>query len=112
MGLYRRREDGSQNWWVSYTIGGKRVRESTKTSNKKDAERFLAERLVGNTVPVKSSIGALLNALVTDYEINGKSVEWCSQYVEKHIRPFFGDIKAERLDRATIKNFMKQMLDD
>ena len=112
MGLYRRKEDGSQNWWVSYTIAGKRIRESTKTSNRKDAERFLAERLVGNTVPVKSSIGALLNALVTDYEVNGKSVEWCSQYVEKHIRPFFGDIKAERLDRATIKTFMKQMLDD
>lgn len=53
MGLYRRKEDGSQNWWVSYTVGGRRVRESTKTSNKKDAERFLAERLVGNTVPVE-----------------------------------------------------------
>jgi integrase len=112
MGLYRRKQDGSLYWWASYTIGGRRIRESTKTSDREEAKRFLAERVVGNSVPVKSSISYLLDALVTDYEVNGKSFEWCSQNVEKHIRPFFGDIKAERLDKATIKFFMKQKLDE
>jgi len=111
MGLYRRKEDGTMNYWVSYTIAGKRIRESAKTSDKEAAKKFLAERVVGNRVPIKSSVGALLDALIMDYDVNGKDVEWCKTYVEKHIRPFFGDIKAERLDKATIQKFMKQKLD-
>ena len=111
MGLYRRKKDGTLNWWASYTIGGKRIRESTGTADKDDAGKFLAKRLLGKTVPNKASIGALLDALVTDYEVNGKDVAWCRTYVETHIRPYFGDFKAERLDKATINVFIKQELD-
>jgi integrase len=111
MGLYRRKGDGTQLFWCSYTIAGKRVRESTGTANKGDAEKFLAKRITGQTVPIKASIGALLDNLITDYEINGQDVNWCKIYVEKHIRPSFGHIKAERIDKPTINIFIKSMLD-
>ena len=111
MGLYRRKQDGTLNWWASYTIGGKRIRESTGTPDKEEAGKFLAKRLLGKTVPNKASIGALLDALITDYEVNGKDAAWCRTYVETHIRPYFGGFKAERLDKATINLFIKQKLD-
>lgn len=43
MGLYKR--DGSQFYWMSSRVNGKRVFESTETANKKLAEKIYAKRL-------------------------------------------------------------------
>jgi hypothetical protein len=39
--LYK--QDGSDNWWIGYRVNGKQVRRSTKTSDRKAAERQLAK---------------------------------------------------------------------
>lgn len=44
MELYRR--PGSKNWWLTYSIGGKRFRESTGTAVKRQAEAVAAKREV------------------------------------------------------------------
>jgi hypothetical protein len=43
MGFYRRSE--SSNWWISYTVNGKQVRESTGTANKEEAKKTLARKV-------------------------------------------------------------------
>ena len=112
MGLYRRTTDGTDIWWCSYSLNGKRVRESTKTTSKREAERFLAERLVLKAAPQKGTIGKLLDALIVDYDINGQHVAGCRQYVAKHLRPYFGTVKVQGLDKATISVWVQQMLKD
>lgn len=37
--LYQR--DGSQNWWIGWRVGGKQFLKSTRTANRKDAEKAL-----------------------------------------------------------------------
>jgi integrase len=44
MGLYKR--NNSKFWWMKYTLNGKRISESTKTSNRKLAEKIYAKRQV------------------------------------------------------------------
>lgn len=47
MELYRRSD--SDKWWLTYSIGGQRFRESTKTANKRQAKAYLAMREVENS---------------------------------------------------------------
>lgn len=42
MELFKRKN--SPYWWLTYSIGGKRYRESTKTANKRQANAYLAKR--------------------------------------------------------------------
>lgn len=42
MGLYKRK--GSQFYWMTFQVDGRRIFESTKTSNKKLAEKIYAKR--------------------------------------------------------------------
>jgi integrase len=104
------KKPGSSNWWARYTVQGQQVRESTNTSNRKEAERFLSQRIVTNTVPSRASIGSLLDTLIQDYEINGKDAEWCRTYVETHLRPAFGEMKADRLTEDHIRKFVGDKL--
>jgi integrase len=43
MGVYRRRD--SQFYWLSYKVNGRRINESTKTENRKLAEKIYAKRV-------------------------------------------------------------------
>lgn len=43
MGLYKRK--GSQFYWMSFRVDGRRFFESTGTTNKKLAERIYAKRI-------------------------------------------------------------------
>jgi len=38
-------QPGSAAWWIKYYRNGKSYRESTRTTSKRKAERFLAKRL-------------------------------------------------------------------
>ena len=104
MGLYRRNETG--NWWMSYTVAGKQVRESTGTADKGEAKIRLAERIASKRMPVKGNVGHLLDMLIFDYEINGQDVDWCQRYVNKHLRPIFGSMQAEAVTKEVLRNFI------
>src|SRR4030065_816963 len=43
MGLYKR--NGSQFYWMSFRVNGRRIFESAETTNKKMAEKIYAKRL-------------------------------------------------------------------
>ena len=109
MGLYRRTE--SSHWWISYTVRGKQIRESTGTADKEEAKKFLARKITSGKAPDKRSIAKLLDDLVKDYRVNGQDVEWCERYVDKHVRPFFGEVKADAIQKRDVRDFITSMLD-
>jgi integrase len=104
MGLYRRSE--SAVWWMSYTLNGTQHRVSSGTVDKEQAKRQLSERITFKKAPDKRSVSALLDNLIANYRINGQSVEWCEQYVEVHLRPAFGHLKAEQLTYEDLVDFV------
>src|ERR1017187_2953592 len=103
--LYR--QPKSPFWWVSYYVDGKQVRESTKTDNKKKAQKYLSEKVASNKIPDKRSIGHLLDGLIADYENNHrKGLDWCRLVVEVHLRPVFGDMKIEAVTKQAVMDYM------
>ena len=65
MELYRRR--GSKLWWLTYSIQGRRFRESTGTASKRQAEALMAKRetelFEGRNVPDKKKTGLTVAGL-------------------------------------------------
>ena len=104
MGLYRRPD--SSIWWVSYTKGGKQVRESTFTSDKEEAKLRLAEAVAGLKRPGKATVGKLLDGVLNDYRLNGYNIKFANDKIEGHLRPWFGDRLAESLTKQDIQDFV------
>lgn len=104
MALYK--DPNSPFWWMSYSVNGKRHRESTKEKTKAAAQQVFAKRLTEGKSPVKGNIGFLLDGLLKDYKINGKSFEWCKIICNVHLRPFFGDKKITDLNKSLIADYI------
>ena len=61
-----------------------------------------------NLQPFETNVDALLDALVSDYRINGKDVKWCETLVDVHLRPFFGELSASKVDSALIREYIEK----
>lgn len=104
MALYK--DPNSPFWWMSYSVSGKRYRESTKETTKAAAQRVFAKRLTEGKSPVKGNIGFLLDGLLKDYKINGKSLDWGKIVCNVHLRPFLGDKKITDLNKSLIADYI------
>jgi integrase len=96
---------GERTWLVRIYTGrdpqtGKRTYANhTVHGTKKDAQQYLngvlRERDLGTFAGVNTvRVGALLDDLLRDYRVNGKSINWVEDVVRVHLRPFFGAMKA------------------
>jgi len=99
-------------WWIEYYANGKQVRESSKSFRYKDAFELLKKRqlaLASGTFNARSAervtVAELLDDLKLDFEINGKSVDWL-RYVDGHLRPFFGHMRASAVTTTHIQQYM------
>lgn len=90
-------------WWVKIRVDGRPVYESSKSTKKSEAiklrDKLLAKKsrgeLSGGSAD-KVLIGELLNdVLKSDIKPSTRYV-W-EKVIEKNIRPFFGNLKAQRL---------------
>ncbi|MEQ1886589.1 MAG: site-specific integrase [Bryobacteraceae bacterium] len=109
---------GKNIWIVRVYLGEhpqtkKRVYQNrTIHGSKKAAEAALAAMLLerGAGTPTetarKTKIKDLLEELVADYRINGKSVDWCKLVVDKHLDPFFGHVPAGKLTTEMARNYV------
>jgi integrase len=101
------RQPKSPFWWISYYVNGHQVRQSTKTDDLKKAKRILAEKIVSNKIPDKRTIGHLLDDLIANYQNNHrKTVKWCSNEVESQLRPAFGTMKTEGLNKQNVLDYI------
>src|ERR1039458_5337493 len=98
------RED-SVNLWCAYYLRGREYRESTGTTDRKKAERFLERRLkevgadqigakpFGGPQQDRLAINQLLDALKADYELRGKLTPQFGSHLAR-IRDYFGAVRA------------------
>jgi integrase len=101
------------NWWVQYSIRGKRFRESSGSSNQADAVKLLKRRIgaaaqgrpVGPNVE-RTTFEDLARILLDDYTANGRrSLERVEDAIG-HLRGFLGDAFALDITSDRISKYV------
>lgn len=84
----------------------------TVHGNKKAAQDALINALrdhkLGKLSMASTTVGELLDGLHRDYKANGKSHKWVDGVVRKHLRPFFGSIRAPKLRFGIVQRYVEQ----
>jgi integrase len=110
--IYRR----GNRFWVKYYRNGLPIRESSRSTNRREAENLLAKRWAQTTRGEKINrkaesikIDELLQGVQTEYLINGrKSVRHVKRRVKKHLLPFFGGMRAAAVTTLDVREFVLQ----
>lgn len=109
---------GEGKWLVRVFQGrdasGKRIylNRMLTGANKRDADKVFGEMLknrdMGPAITGKLPVSSLLDDLVADYRINGKSVDWCEMVVRVHLRPYFGALPALRVNTTMAREYITE----
>jgi len=113
-GVYRRPD--SDELWITYTINGRRFRESAKTTKVKVAEEKRRERLgeyqetgaVGKDVD-RVMVGELFELLAANYQKKKRSslVDVEARW-RLHLQPFFGVFRAVQVSTAALDDYVAE----
>jgi len=102
-------------WMLQYWQHGKRVRESSKTTERKQAQRMLVERLKvigeGGALNPKADqvrVGELLERLVAEYEVNRRRSLRRLKGALAHVRAFFGHMKALEVTPTDVDQYVSK----
>jgi integrase len=101
-------------WWVKYYANGEPQYESSKSEKYEDAVRLLkirqGEVAGGNwNRPDNTKVGTLLDDLLDFYKRNRRSHDHFAQpYVEKNLRPFWGNYLACRVTTKAVGAYRKR----
>jgi integrase len=68
----------------------------------------LRDRKQGKLGAARTTVGELLDGLHRDYKVNGKSHEWVDGVVRKHLRPYFGSMRASKLRFGILQRYVEQ----
>ena len=113
---------GSSFWWIGYYLNGREYRESARTSDPQQAEKFLRHRLrqVGadqigaqqfiSPQQEKVRVSELLDALQDDYQLRHKDSPQFRSTVN-HVRKVFGDWRALALTTKKVDEYIKEQLE-
>ena len=89
-------------WWIQYSRGGKKIRESSGSEKREDALRLLRKRegQIAEGLPITQRTGTirmneLFEDLIADWKINERrSVMDLQRRIRKHLLQFFYGKKA------------------
>ncbi|MBZ5574866.1 MAG: hypothetical protein LAO09_23680 [Acidobacteriia bacterium] len=116
--IYKRRykrKDGtmaeSAVWWIKYYRNGVPMRESAETDKETVARSLLRQREgdIERGLPItpqtnRCTVGQLLDDVLNDYTVNCKrSLVTVTYYIERNVRPYFGDRRAVSVTTADIR---------
>lgn len=105
MGLYKRK--GSQFYWMTFQVDGRRIFESTKTSNKKLAEKIYAKRQVeiveGRFFEQQKAKSLTFRDMVQKYMTAYSKQR--DPYTIKRLLPFFGDYTLDKITSNLIAEY-------
>jgi integrase len=118
--IYKQKK--SPYWWIKFYVPGRPtpIRESTKTEDLEEAQRYLYRRL-GETAVGKSSgtgpervkVNELFDLVVEDHESNGRaSVVQLKGRLKNYLRPFFGAMRASQVGTRQIKTYIAKRQKD
>jgi integrase len=119
--IFRRkwkRPDGTigelPTFWIEFYENGKQRRESSGSEKYGKAEDLLRRRLGEISLGIlpspstqKVTTARLLDLLLADYELNGRSLEW-AKYVVGHLRPFFGEMRASKVGTEAFSRYVSE----
>src|SRR5579862_7050763 len=103
-------------WWIQYSRSGRVFRESAKTDNYTEAERFLKRRQgeiatgrFSGLAPERLRISVLLDDQLADFRANGRrSYASVEGGVRLHLRPFFGDVRVVDFGSSLVKRYISK----
>lgn len=105
--------------WLAYSCNGRKIRENTKLTNERRAQKLLDKRLgeiaEGRIVSLDvntTTIEALWKLVERNYEIEArKSGSTLAQRWEKHVKPFFGFLKANQVTSDRVGRYVDSRLE-
>lgn len=114
MGLYKR----GQVWWMAFVYKGKRYRESTNTTARKQAQRLydkvkgqivegkLFERLPGDD----KTFEEMMDKYLTEYSARNKAPRTCirDKSLAGHLRRAFGSLSITEITPKAVANYKTQ----
>lgn len=113
-------KDGSKRessvWWIGYSVDGKKYRESSKSTRKKDAENLLARRLVARgqapaqRAAEQTTFEDLCQLIRDDYEINGRKTAKKLERTIGHLAKSFAGWRAAAIDEAAARKHVTKRL--
>jgi integrase len=108
--VYERKD--SPFLWIKWYVDGKPYTDSSKTTNRVEAQRILNKLINLPEPPSRESIDTLLDGLLRHYKLNRResSYAWCRYVVEASLRPQFGKIKASKLRKTHLQDFVHRRL--
>lgn len=104
----------SPYWQMSYWNGWRQVRESARTTDRKEALELLNQRQSNLSIQKRSGAGpeqikieTLLSLLIDEYRRQDKADLYITELrVRKHLSPKFGRIKACKLTSRDIRDYI------
>lgn len=101
-------------WWVQYSVRGARLRESSNSRNRREAEAFLRQRLeaAAQGKPVggqteKSRFEDLAKGLLDDYRAKGRRTVGRVDDAIGHLRQFFGETRASQITSEALAQYVQ-----
>jgi integrase len=121
---YRDKRTGEQKtsavWWISYSVRGKRHKESSESTNRADAVRLLKNRHgdaqtgkpVGSQVE-RTTLDDLIAMVEADYKANARKSADRIPFAAAHLREYFaGATKAREITSDRITAYSAHRLDE
>lgn len=95
-------------WWAQYSVGGRRVRESTGTANRQAALRWLAARVAAGRAPASgATLAELANLSERDYARRGRRSTTRLMQAWKHLHAQLGPREpVQRITTARVLGYM------
>jgi len=108
-----------KTWCLDYYYDGKRVRESSGTTDRAEARKLLQQRLgqvaegrYFGPAADRVTFEDLAHDLLADYRVNNRrSLAEVKRRITLHLAPFFGGKTAHRITSANVKAFIAQRQD-
>ncbi len=101
-------------WWVQYYRQGRPFNESSKSTEKADAEKLLRKRLgeiaegrFQGLTPERITIRQICELVCEDYQISGKrSAATIAYRIQRHIVPAVGTVRASQFGSLHIQRYI------
>ncbi len=100
-------------FWIKYSRGGRRFRESSESKKLSIAKRLLrlregqiAEGKFTDLEPERIRYEHLEKDLLNDYKINGRKSYKMVQYSLSHLRDYFGGMKAKNITPDRVRAYV------